>query len=68
MRGVRMNPCPPSGPVTECCLLAIPNTSEWGVVCPGGATAPAVIPAASWEGLALMGLLLAVAGAKRLQG
>ena len=28
-----MEPCVPNQPPIDCCLLQIPNTSEWQVVC-----------------------------------
>lgn len=58
--------CGPGEPVTGCCLLQIPNTSEWGVVC-ASPSVPAAVPALTeWGGL-LLGLLLVLVAARRLR-
>lgn len=60
-------PCVPGEPVTGCCLLPIPNTSEWQVVCASGTQAPDSIPTLTlWGGL-LLGLALVVAAFWRLR-
>lgn len=59
-----MEPCPTSGPIEGCCLVAVPNTSQWAVACAGGqwGPAPAVIPTlTTWGALVFCALLVAVA-------
>lgn len=54
--------CPPSGEITGCCLVAVPNTSTWRVVCPNTTSAPAAIPGLTmWAGVLFAVLLVAVA-------
>lgn len=60
-------PCGPGDPVLGCCLLQIPNTSEWQVVCTSSTPAPATIPTLSpWGGIVL-GLALLAAACRRLR-
>lgn len=56
-------PPPPPGGCYEC-----PVGSGQVICVDGPYTMPEVIPALSWEGLALMALLFAAAGARRLRG
>lgn len=57
-----IEPPPPGG-----CYECPPGSGQ--VVCVDGPyTMPATVPTLSWTGLALMGLLLAVAGVRRLRG
>lgn len=63
-----MNPCPPSGPLEGCCLLQVPNTSSWQVVCTtvsGGP--PAAVPAMSTTSVVLMAVTLALAALMTLR-
>ena len=62
-----MNPCPTAGPVEGCCLLAIPNTSSWQVVCSGGVGVPTVIPTLSEWGLMALSLALAFVAIRRVK-
>ena len=62
-----MNPCPPTGPVEGCCLLAIPNTSSWQVVCSGSVGVPTVIPTLSEWGLMALALALAFVAIRRVK-
>ena len=55
-------PLPPPGGCYEC-----PVGSGQIVCVDGPCTTPDVIPALSWEGLALMALLFAAVGARRLR-
>ena len=55
-------PCGPGDPVLGCCLLQIPNTSEWQVVCTNSTPGPATIPTLSlWGGIVLCLALVAAA-------
>ena len=59
--------CPPSGEITGCCLLAVPNTSTWQVVCTNTTSAPAAVPTlTAWAGI-LFAVLLVVAVFRRLR-
>lgn len=63
-------PCPAApASITECCLAPIPNTSEFGVVCPGDTwTAPAaVVPTLSDLGLALLAVGIIALALRRLR-
>lgn len=59
--------CSPSVPATECCVMAVPNTSEWQVVCPGGAGAQS-IPAVSSLGLVICAVMVGMAAVAMLRG
>ncbi len=62
-----IQPCPPSGEIASCCLLAVPNTSTWQVVCPNATAAPAAVPTlTAWAGV-LLTVLLVVAAFRRLR-
>lgn len=60
-------PCLPDVPVPVCCTMMVPNTSQWQVVCPHGATAPTVIPTLTDAGAVLFVALLAAAAIQRLR-
>ena len=62
-----MTPCPTTGPVEGCCLLAVPNTSSWQVVCSGSVGAPTVIPTLSEWGLVALALALAFVALRRVK-
>ena len=50
------------GDLVGCCLLQIPNTSEWQVVCANSTPGPATIPTLSlWGGIVLCLALVAAA-------
>lgn len=53
-----------------CCLLAVPNTSEWHVACASTAGQPtaATVPTLSWFGMALLAAGIATVAARRLAG
>lgn len=60
-------PCPVSGPPVGCCLVQVPDTSSWQVVCASPSGAAAVVPALTeWGGL-LFGILLVVVAFRRLR-
>ena len=61
-------PCGPGDPVLGCCLLAVPNASEWQVVCASPtAPEPATIPTLSLWGGIVLGLALVAAALWRLR-
>lgn len=60
-------PCGPGDPVLGCCLLQIPNTSSWEVVCTNSTPAPATIPTLSAGGMALCAVLILAAALWRLR-
>ena len=62
-----MTPCPTTGPVEGCCLLAVPNTSSWQVVCSGSVGAPTVIPTLSEWGQLALSLALAFVAIRRVK-
>ena len=62
-----MTPCPTTGPVEGCCLLAIPNTSSWQVVCSGSVGVLTVIPTLSEWGLVALALALAFVALRRVK-
>lgn len=53
-----------------CCLLAIPNTSQWGVVCasPSGQPVVATVPTLSWLGMAALSAAIVIVAVRRLPG
>jgi len=59
-------PCPTSGPITGCCTVAIPNTSQFAVVCPGTATQTAAVPTLSYVSMALFAVLIIAAALRRI--
>lgn len=61
-------PCSPSTLATECCTVAIPNTSEWQVVCPQGAEAAQSIPVVSTLGLVLCAVMVGTAAVAMIRG
>jgi hypothetical protein len=62
-------PCAPDAPITACCITAVPNTSEWMVVCPRGEeVAVAQIPTLSTSGLVVSAVLIAVAAVAMMRG
>jgi hypothetical protein len=67
-----MNPppvptCGPGDPVLGCCSVAIPNTSEWQVVCASPSGGPPSVPSLlPWAGTLLAALLI-VAALRRLR-
>lgn len=60
-------PCSTSTPITECCTVAIPNTSEWQVVCPRGPEA-VQIPTVSSLGLVICAVMIGMAAVAMLRG
>ena len=62
-----MNPCPTTGPVEGCCLLAIPNTSSWQVVCSGSVGVQTAVPTLSEWGLITLALALAAVAIRRMK-
>lgn len=61
-------PCSPSTPATECCTVAIPNTSEWQVICPRGETIAQSIPVVSTLGLVLCAVMVGMAAVAMIRG
>jgi len=61
-------PCSPSTLATECCTVAIPNTSEWQVVCPRGETIAPSIPAVSTLGLVICAVMVGMAAVAMIRG
>lgn len=59
-------PCPASGPITGCCTVAIPNTSQFSVVCPGIATQTAQVPTLSYVSMGLFAVLIVIAAFRRI--
>ena len=59
--------CSPSTPPLQCCAESIPNTSQWQVVCPGGAGVQA-IPAVSTLGLVLCAVMVGTAAVAMIRG
>ena len=53
-----------------CCLLAIPDTSQWQVVCAAPSEQPAVatVPALSWLGMAALSVAIVIVAVHRLHG
>lgn len=60
--------CAPDAPITSCCVTAVPNTSEWQVVCPRGETIAPPIPAVSTLGLVLCAVMVGTAAVAMLRG
>jgi len=60
-------PCSPSVPDTQCCVVAVPNTSGWQVVCPRGPEAVAV-PTVSSLGLVICAVMVGAAAVAMLRG
>ena len=55
-------PCGPDTPDYSCCMMAVPNTSEWQVVCPNGTSIGGPpVPAVSDAGLVLAAALIGAA-------
>lgn len=53
-----------------CCLLAVPNTSEWQVVCasPSQPPVPATVPTLSWLGMGVLAVAITLVAVRRLAG
>ena len=61
-------PCSPSTPITECCVVAVPNTSEWLTVCPREPQAAQSIPVVSTLGLVLCAVMVGTAALAMIRG
>ena len=59
--------CSPSVPATECCVMVVPNTSEWLTVCPRGPEAVAV-PTVSSLGLVICAVMVGMAAVAMIRG
>lgn len=59
--------CSPSVPDTQCCVVAVPNTSEWQVVCPRGETIAQSIPVVSTLGLVLCAVMVGTAAVRLIR-
>lgn len=59
--------CTPDAPPVGCCLVAIPNTSEWAVVCASPTSNVATVPALTEAGALLFGVLLIAAAMRSLR-
>jgi len=59
--------CTPDAPPVGCCLVAIPNTSEWSVVCASPSSSSANVPALTETGALLFGVLLVAVAIRRLR-
>ena len=57
-------PCSGSGTPEGCCVMAIPNTSEVGIICasPSGQAPPPPLPVLGAPALVALTLLIAAAG------
>lgn len=60
--------CSPSTPPLQCCVESVPNTSQWQVVCPGGADAVPPVPAVSTLGLLLCAVMVGAAAVAMIRG
>lgn len=62
-----MEPCTANGPVTGCCLLAVPNTSSWQVVCASPSAAPTAVPMTTTTGAVLLAIALCLIACWKLR-
>ena len=60
-------PCTPSTLANECCVVAVPNTSEWQVVCPRGETIAQSIPVVSTLGLVICAVMVGTAAVRLIR-
>ncbi|MFA6031142.1 MAG: hypothetical protein WC969_14900 [Elusimicrobiota bacterium] len=62
-RAPAIPPCEVGVPVEGCCLLPIPNTSQWEVVCasPSGPAQSSIPTLTEWGGLLFAVLLVGLA-------
>jgi len=59
--------CTPNASQAGCCLVAIPNTSEWAVACASPSSSAANVPALTETGALLFGVLLVAAAMRSLR-